>query len=263
MKKLLIPPGGMPLEGDDLLYMQNGYVEALMAICKSLGGTDKTIVLTGLKTSVVGNDIVITEGYLYIDGEICYFAGGTADGAAATPYSKSLDFEVVYEPAGNEVFADAQSKDTYYNKRVIIVDGATGSPQALPVDFIADRRVELFFEHSNIPMGPNTQGAVKVYKHGQRVHVIGTIDAGTVVGVKLFTIPSGFRPDSPRGFINSFDELNSNSANAPTDPIEKFLFGLVRLKVQSNGEVFGIHMATNDVDSIAMGKLNINFSYLI
>jgi len=112
MKSLEIPAGGMPFTGDDLLWMQAGLTEGIKALCQPYLVDGKAII-AGMGMRIVSGSIVIDPGWIFINNELLSFAGATIAGEDLTAHE--LYSAGDYDPAGNDVFADSISRDTYFN----------------------------------------------------------------------------------------------------------------------------------------------------
>lgn len=129
MKRLEIPAGGMPFEGDDLLWMDGGYVDAIKAVANmllvSVQGYKDVGIIDGCDVSVSGGVITVDPGWLVLDSKILYFAGWSGSG---DPYDYELYYNPIYDPAGSDVFADSITRDTYR------LDRASVRPSTVPSD---------------------------------------------------------------------------------------------------------------------------------
>lgn len=118
----------MPFTGDDLLWMSDGIYEAIVMLAskyaESFDGSGRGVV-TGINTSLLGGTITLSSGWVILGGHLCYCHGWTGSGAL---HQYELYFDPVYDPAGNDVFADNISRDTYKIQR------ASVRPATIPVD---------------------------------------------------------------------------------------------------------------------------------
>jgi hypothetical protein len=132
MNKLVTPNGGMPLYGDDLGWIQ----EAVMGALKGSGELfafaaqhSGNCIITGCDISFSGGEATITEGFVLLDYEVCHCPPHTVavDALAAS----SLKLNVTFDSAGNKVFADAVSRDTYAIRRAIISNGLNAGTEVV------------------------------------------------------------------------------------------------------------------------------------
>ncbi len=117
MNYLRIPSGGMPFEGDDLLFMQDALYGGILAIANALSSQDlgvfENYILSGCEIAHDGSGGSISPGWIVVEGKLVYFAGYDNPNWPYALEDSSLSLNISYDPAGNEVFADAISKDTY------------------------------------------------------------------------------------------------------------------------------------------------------
>lgn len=111
MRTLEIPAGGMPFTGDDLMWMQGGLVDAINALCQPYL-IDGKGVIAGMQLSIVSGSIVIAPGWIFINNDLLQFLGATIAGEDLSAHE--LYAAANYDPAGNDVFADSISRDTYF-----------------------------------------------------------------------------------------------------------------------------------------------------
>lgn len=265
MKKLNIANGGMPLEGDDLTYAQTGYVEAISAICEGLGG-DKTAVF-GCEITFLGENISVADGWIYFDGELCQFTGGTADGFAQDLNRVFIEVEDYYDPAGVEIYADALSKNTYVNKRLKLTHWRTDYESPSTSFFTLDELSYLnSLKNTEPALNIGTAGDVRITSNYGIVTVVGCLTA-TKIGDPSFTIPRGFRPSQKLSFLASLE--GTNGVVSESDFVEYFVDeSIIAGTIDENGVVKfrGIDNSAGQpnvtLGSINHGKLSFSFSYL-
>lgn len=197
MDRILIPNGGMPFTGDDLLWIQNGLRAGMFGFGRHFGA-GQSVVISGVNVTISGTDIVYTEGYVIIDDEILYVPAGTAVDAAPEPDKLSIELDVTYDAAGTDVFADLVSRDTYEKRRAKVVFYSSGTPpvNAITFDIIDRRRHSQVFTVTSFVNGWSGSG-VKVRRFGKVVAFQGTVADGDTNTV-AFNVPLGFRPEVSR-----------------------------------------------------------------
>ena len=91
MKQLNFHTGGEGFKIDDLLWMQNGVIEALNSLCSGLGtglssnaSVHNAFVLSGCQITGVSGAYTISAGFIYYNGEIFVVPAHTS--SATTPY---------------------------------------------------------------------------------------------------------------------------------------------------------------------------------
>lgn len=121
MKKLDIALGGHPLAGDDLLFLQSSITEGLTALAAGLGGS--LFIISGVEITVAAGTITWTAGWMYINGEICQVDSGSATLAS----NNTFTIVQTYDSAGNVVYEDLTTKDTYLIRKATISGTAGGA----------------------------------------------------------------------------------------------------------------------------------------
>jgi hypothetical protein len=260
MNKLLIPNGGMPLEGDDFRWEQEAVRDALKGIVHYFAAPSSgNLILSGCNITFGGGNAAITTGYVCINYEICFVPAQTV--AVSSLANSSLKILETYDATGLEVFADSVSRDTYAIRRAIISDGLAGSNEiilATPV-YLADR-LSGSVQAMTSPVtsfasgfSPNPQG-VSVNKIINQVLlqgvVISTHPASNWIGQLICTLPTGFRPNTIR--------FHNIVYSVPDTVLSKF--NTLLIEVDTNGEVRATHLNFTGTagDSIS---LLLNFSF--
>lgn len=112
--------GGMPLKQYTIAKIQESYFELFYSIISYLGinSTTGKYIISGCE--IIGTNI--TQGWMFIDGDLVYFAGAIGD--ATTKFKKVITAET----AG---FKNGENKPLYYNSLVQIDPSGT-----LITDFI-------------------------------------------------------------------------------------------------------------------------------
>ena len=108
-----LPTGGIPITNEDFLMIQDESLNGIEAICEGIGSN---FVINGCQFSIVADDIFITSGYVYIDGEVLKFNGYLG------VYPAYIQKNTVTE---SRVFADGFTKDVI-NDISAIADTSTG-----------------------------------------------------------------------------------------------------------------------------------------
>jgi hypothetical protein len=123
MNQLIIPDGGMPLEGDDIRWMYQGLLEAMKggALYPFALQHSGNFIITGCEISFAGGNASITEGFVMLNYEICFCPAHTV--AVTSLAASSLKVLETYDASGAEVFADSITRDTYAIRRARISNG--------------------------------------------------------------------------------------------------------------------------------------------
>jgi hypothetical protein len=135
MDKLIFPSGGMFLDAEDLEFQDAAYREAMKAIVKAVSDltTNGAMVVWGCQNYTISGSVDLTkfnvgEGYVYINGELCYFSGDTNlryQNIDGTNRRYFWQIESTYDPTGTEILASGATGNTYEKRRVILVNFTT------------------------------------------------------------------------------------------------------------------------------------------
>lgn len=210
MNRLLTPNGGMPLHGDDLQWIQDSVIESLEAIVFPYSNANSgNIIISGCEVILSGGNLNVSEGFAMIGGEVCY-CPAQALVVGSTLANVSLKVEETYNPAGNDVFADAISRDTYAIRRAIASESLSGGNEIVLANaprYISSEQVTTY-QNGWSAFGTNP---LRISKHGDIVHLSGQCAAGQTAN-SIFTVPEIYRPQATRsmplvaGFFNVNDD---------------------------------------------------------
>lgn len=190
MKELEIPSGGMPFTGDDLLWMQGGLKEAVEASVTpfTIGGK---IILSGCGTSVVSGSTVIAPGYVVLNNRVCYFEGKTVAGTNLAIHEFYMKEE--YDPAGNDVFADSVSRDTYKKVSVDVRAFTAVEPTTLRLSEIEAYRINLPKAESFTYTRDAGATTIKFTRYGPFINIQGIIgDSFPRNSTQNMSVPANF-----------------------------------------------------------------------
>lgn len=129
--------GGFPVVLDDLAYLQDAYKEAF----KGIGSfTDPALaaangfIISGCERSVAASVVTIQAGYIYLQGEVYKVDQHTLAETADTELWQVVETN---DAAGNKVFQDTVSHDTYKVRKAEVVSDASPPGDFMPA--VADR----------------------------------------------------------------------------------------------------------------------------
>lgn len=236
MNKLIIPNGGMPLHGNDFEWIHSGIFEAFKGVLSLYGAnTSGNIILSGINVTTSGSSISISEGFVAINWEICYVPAATISNPDSLPYSVKLT--QTYDPAGNELFADAVARDTYAIRRGVLSTGTTSNeirldtPNYIRLDArLAEVIISQFLSQQITTFTANfaadTTNPIYVKKFLKTVHLEGWLrrpggNSNDEGDFKAFDLPAAYRPPYNRFFITTSAQFN-----------------FFRVIVYANGEVY-------------------------
>lgn len=245
MNRLLTPNGGMPLELDDFNFIQDAYKEVIKAAFEPI----VKFFPTGLSSFATGNFIIsgceatdigggnssISAGLVYIDSEILY-APAVASYPTANLYNSGYKLLAYNDPAGNELFEDGVTRDTY---EVRVAQHFTlGGPSVKFATFLQGfryvdllSRIAPYSERDILAMnnplsnswaiiGGGFPEELLIIKKFATVQFRGAIYGGTLSSL-AFTLSAGFRPKLEVKFVVPYGDD-----------------GIARIDIATNGEVF-------------------------
>ena len=113
MNNLLNPNGGMPLYGDDLRFIQESYFEGFKALLAMISEISPNgFIISGCKVTQQSGTFDVSEGYICIQGEICYAPAVSAVPNSFIPTCGYV-LNTYYDPTGNHLFDDGILRDKY------------------------------------------------------------------------------------------------------------------------------------------------------
>jgi len=119
-KFITTDPGGLPLQSDDLRFIDDSNRNALAGLGAALPGAvsvNDSYILQGVEVTVVGPNLDVSAGYVYYNGEVIQVDAHTvADGGIAVEHFFKL--VTSFDPAGLKTFQDLSSNNTYQLRRV-------------------------------------------------------------------------------------------------------------------------------------------------
>lgn len=125
--------GGMPLEGNDLTWMTNGYLEAFKDIMNGFTPPGASaFVISGCVATVSGANVAISAGVVYLNDRIRHI-----DAVIKTPSQfrlPEIDEDQTFDPSGDEVFEDGTTHQTYVIDYALIIGSGSLMTQS---DYIA------------------------------------------------------------------------------------------------------------------------------
>lgn len=248
MNRLVVPNGGMPLEGDDFDWIQNGAAETFKGVFKAIAdlatgtGNANTLgnfIIAGCEvTDIGGGNSSISEGYVFIDGEILY-TPAIASISNAQLANAAYIKHIYYDPAGQEVMQNGNTEDTYEvrraelkvwgaapNEATVYINSLIGQNRYLDIltgaDVFALRDVvapTTMVNSWTTVANPNTTEPLLITKQFGRVNIRGPILAGTLGGA-AFTLSAGFRPKIGVEFLCPYGDT-----------------GIVKVAIATSGQV--------------------------
>lgn len=210
MDRLIAHNGGMPLELDDLVFIQKAFKGALKGILHEFARIKNgNIVLSGCEVTGTAAPYNVSKGFVMMDYEIYYFPAQTS-----TSPNVIVEPDISYDPAGNDVFFDGVSRDTYEIRRARVI--TTFTPPAFVIVSNENRLTYLMplamkdnwaltdflgkkytFQSSDFMNGATANSSYPPYaiKKNGRVTFYGSIDVPSNIspGTNILTLPAQLR----------------------------------------------------------------------
>lgn len=123
MDKLNLGLGGHPFTADDLMFMQDAYLEGIKGSLEWMRAltADDLVIIRGCVITAAGTSYTYTDGYVWMDGEIYYVP------AQATPQpwgGVGTDFYVLAvennDPLGTVPYENATIQNTWKRRTAVI-----------------------------------------------------------------------------------------------------------------------------------------------
>lgn len=206
MDKLLTTSlGGFPLELDDLRWQFEAFESAFKALWN---GLDKAFILTGCEVTQTGMSTYdIEPGAVVLGGEVWLYAGQV--GITITNLSHAYFVpNVDYDAAGEEVFEDTNTYQTYQRRRAVVVEADPApvgdkilvSGQSLgevlfsltlgtTIDFI-----DVSLANGWVNAGPPWARAQYRKEPGGVIRLQGLVNGQSSSSAVVGQLPSGYRP---------------------------------------------------------------------
>ena len=116
-KKLWLTGGEPNITADDVNRNSDANNRAFQEVLKAwLTGFNENFIISGCEITITpGVEASVTEGYIFLNGEILQVDAQTTAYGTLDKYSYIK--EVTYDPAGQKVFIDGLTKDTWQKNR--------------------------------------------------------------------------------------------------------------------------------------------------
>lgn len=200
--------GKMPLVQEDLKFMQDAYSEAIKGLLSAFELQSQTFIISGMEWSGTGlSPTTISEGWLCLNGEVLYSPPITLNLALSN--IKVGVFQSVVAPSP-KTFKDLSVRNV--NLRRIVNIGLIGGGAPLYTSLLRledgiGNKLSLA-KQEGCALGANMTGAVVANKNKiGHVTLSGQVRSTQNGSQVAFTLPSGFRPLTPRSFPIAFMHL--------------------------------------------------------
>lgn len=126
MQKLEFFTGGHPLQIDDLVHLQAGVIDVFKGMCEGLRGSSQAFIIQGCETTIGSGNFTVSTGYIYYNGEVYPFDGGTFSTPAPVGQTyywipdTTINANTLLAPSP-VLYQDSFLKDVHVRKRFIIV----------------------------------------------------------------------------------------------------------------------------------------------
>ena len=103
--------GGFDCKLNDFRFLSKGVEDAFKGILSAFTPTATTYILSGCTYTLVSGTMTMSEGYVAIDGEVCYVPAHSI--SFTTPANLYWDVEISYDSEGFKQFENFDWHDTY------------------------------------------------------------------------------------------------------------------------------------------------------
>lgn len=235
--------GGFPLTQEVWEHAHNGIAEAFKGVMSAYGIDDsEAVILSGCERSVSLGNVTVTEGYVSIGGEVCYFPEQVFAEPSAPNDLEWFAMNVSYDPAGNVAFETSGNHNTREIRTGVVSTGDT-IPSGHTAYSDAKRLFELIRSgvdlaewktfadyHNDTFYGPGNTPTSEFRKYLKDidgfVHLKGMFlqDGASLTDVIMCQLPVGFRPieDMLYGGVHIIDHTTA------------YFF---KVKIKTNGDV--------------------------
>lgn len=125
MKNLVLSnTGGFPFVLDDLDFMQTATREAMASLLTPFVAAGEVLILSGCERSTASGNTTITGGWIFWNGEVFQVLEHTFT-TFTTGEVERWNVEEAFLPAGNKVFENTNSYDTYKERTAKVVIDTT------------------------------------------------------------------------------------------------------------------------------------------
>jgi len=220
--------GGFPYDLNDIRWLQDGVRETFAALIKTFDNSYQAIIICGCQISDAGGgNSILSEGYIYIAGQIYYVP------AIAVPFAYGPGYLWVisntFDANGLETFEDLTNNNTYQINRVQLQSSGSGvdvSDAVFLRDIIHKNSWVTATLASNFTSSIVGGVKVRLEKNGEVTINAKVYWDGTGTPTLIFTLPVGYRPNRSWTFIVANNEDMNATAN-----------DAIFINVKTNGEV--------------------------
>ena len=178
-------------EKGSFTHLMQAYEEGFQAILLAMKcDPTKITILSGADVAVVGSDFDVASGWGAYNNELFQI-----DANAFTASGGETAVWVIEETfAGDPVkFDDGNEFDVNQIRKLKLQSGVSHSGVADYNEVVSDKWIDLTLENSH---AASPSRAPQIQKNGDRIRIKGTIDTSSSTGVKITTLPDGFRPEA-------------------------------------------------------------------
>lgn len=255
---------GHPLTLDDAGFIQDAFKDALNGFLKGFEGANNSFIITGCVISVSGGDIVISAGWVVLNGEIYEVEAGNFGPIAflaPAPYWKIEEIAVAPSPV---YYEDNSLKNVHLKRRATLTGIDTGGLikysdtktfKSLLHDLMLNGDTDFTMINSwdfgNLPVAN-----AGYRKEGNRVFLRGDIrftgGAVPLTNLPFAQLPVGYRPS-----INwMFNAVTGSSFNSPPTT-DNYLYnaGSSWIRIDTDGYLYA---DASNGNSISLGGISFN-----
>lgn len=226
MKQLSLNAGGHPLVIGDIDWLQGSYKQLFAELCRmwiknipshSYADSDDVLILRGVKR--VPSTYDVTEGYVYLDGEICFSPAWTRPTISNWDLWGLVKAPAIFDSSGDKVYANGTTNQTYSDIRAewkLLADISPGT-QYIPLETITEAGTFGLFDMI-IPTLPipqvvtllnNSTGVIYAHRVNKIVTITGTLLDVALSGGVLATLPVTWNPKITTVYFNLPSQITS------------------------------------------------------
>jgi hypothetical protein len=197
----------MPLWKADFEFLQNASAEVIGALCKALFDRDYGV-LWGCEVVINNSKTHVSEGYVFVDGEVVHVPAQMIAGDYPEPILQKTDN---FNTAGDKIFkvdGNTETRQTYLTPYMQLKIGIVHGPGKIVLNdegkkTLLQRIHEILSVYEIIEYSNDTimkKCFIKYAKIGKQVHVMSfsgynSLDPAPPDNmIKIYEFPEGFRP---------------------------------------------------------------------
>lgn len=219
--------GGEPFVLNDLRFLQSALSQGIQGLASFFQNGGDPVAISGVEGTVVGTDVVYTQGFIVVNNEVYYVNGGVLPQSA--PYH-GIEIAETFNTEGNKTYENGDVHDTFIVRQGVLTTTATGS--SIDITNIFPAKSALAYNGALVDIStqwyevgqpgaaafgtnwtnfsPGTPSSRVKYRRNSigelEVKGIAYNPSCIITERTIFTLPSGFIPLTASGHICSGDD---------------------------------------------------------